>query len=604
MQNMRIWLWLFFAGVYAALPPVTVAQEDDDEVVEEVVVMGMRATQGGAQDINFFRGEVEQARIPHPGAFTAEGLFSEHNILFAEKKPCDQLFCLVEEAISADLIVQPEAKILVGLGFTSNMAADKWRRLPLNLVAVVDKSGSMEGEPLELVRKSLRKIVKQLKEDDQITIVLYGDQSHIYLEPVKTSGRNKDKILRAIDKIESSGSTYLESGLKLGYETAFGTMEKFKGSTRLMLFTDERPNVGRTDADSFMSIATAGSNKGVGLTTIGVGEQFGAELATKISSVRGGNLFFIQNERDVNNLYGRELDYMVSELAHDLRMTITASPDYSVSGIYGVPGELLGWQKDKTVTLTIPTIFLSSRGGAMFISLARNIEDAHLPRKPLGPDAALAKIDMEYIPATPSAKTEQYSLTVKSPGGEPSTGMKLGHILVNEFTALHRAVSEHYLKNDQEQAYRITHALSTRLKQSGAAGLEEEKKLVYSLEQRFAFLSGHGSEADKKNNFARLWGVWKINRIKGNLDWVKKGDKLVFSPDNELKIYQDHDGEYRTDNEGYQANNEQIYVEGWEMAFRYVVDRDRLILEHRRPLINLYLIKSSLGEESEPEAGK
>ena len=52
-------------------------------------------------------------------------------------------------------------------------------------------------------------------------------------------------------------------------------------------------------------MAIAHSREGVGLTTIGVGVQFGAELATKISSVRGGNLYFIRDEADVESAVQR-----------------------------------------------------------------------------------------------------------------------------------------------------------------------------------------------------------------------------------------------------------------------------------------------------------
>ena len=44
----------------------------------------------------------------------------------------------------------PQARHLVGVGFATNIDEKKWRRDPVNLIAVVDKSGSMDGEPLEL----------------------------------------------------------------------------------------------------------------------------------------------------------------------------------------------------------------------------------------------------------------------------------------------------------------------------------------------------------------------------------------------------------------------------------------------------------------------
>ena len=589
----KMWICMWTLPVSLMLASVSIAQDDESDNVEEVVVQGLRATQGGAQDIDFFRGEVQQARIPHPSTLTAEGLFSQHDLLLTSSEQCKQLFCLFGESIQANLIAQPEAKILVGLGFATNVQPDKWQRGPLNLVAVVDKSGSMEGHPLDMVRSSLKKITERMRDGDQLTVVLYGDRSHVHLEPIHTSKKNKKEILHSIDAIESSGSTYMEAGLRLGYEVAFDSKRSFKGTTRVMLFTDERPNVGATDANSFIGMARSASNKGVGLTTIGVGQQFGAELATKISSIRGGNLFFVQNAQDVETLYDKEFDYMVSELAHDLRIEITAHPDYSIAGVYGVPGESLGWQKDRTVSITVPTVFLSSKGGAIFFTLAKHIEDAHLPQKPINPGADLASIEMQYVSVTDD-KQERYSLAVKNDSDRPSENMQLGHFLVDEFTALHRATSEHYFNNDQEKAYQILNTLKGKVSQSGSRALDGEKELIYALEERFAFISGHGSELGKKSNFAKLWGVWEITRVRGDVEW-KRGDKLEFSVDNEYRLYRKEDSVYQlVEQEEYKSNNEQIFLYYHELTLDYRVSDEKLRLKHRRKKVDLRLARSTL----------
>ena len=81
------------------LPLTLNASIDRREEIQEVVVTGaMRVSQGGAQDINFFRGEVAFERIPHPDDFTAEGLMSEHDIVLPATETCRQLFCLTGDA--------------------------------------------------------------------------------------------------------------------------------------------------------------------------------------------------------------------------------------------------------------------------------------------------------------------------------------------------------------------------------------------------------------------------------------------------------------------------------------------------------------------------
>ena len=279
-MSRRLWsaasilaLALVSAPAFAQTPP----PQDEQIDVEELVVTGMRVRQGGAQDINHFRGEAAANRMPQPDTLTPEGLMGGYDIQIPGAEACVRVLCVTGEAMRANLPLSPADKVLVGLGFDSGVDAKTWKRAPLNLVAVVDKSGSMQGAPLMRVRESLHQILDQLGPGDQLSIVLYGDRSYRHLEPTVVDDK-RAAIRLAIDAIESAGSTNMEAGLKVGYETAFASKDGFKGVTRVMLFTDEQPNVGRTDAASFMGMARVASNKGIGLTTIGGGTQFDARI--------------------------------------------------------------------------------------------------------------------------------------------------------------------------------------------------------------------------------------------------------------------------------------------------------------------------------------
>src|SRR4029450_10837479 len=89
---------VFFIGASSSALGVP-DDRDREQQLQEIVVTGSRVTQGGAKDVNFLRGEVEQSRIPHPDTFTAEGLLSEHDIVIEGGKACAQGFCLVAESI-------------------------------------------------------------------------------------------------------------------------------------------------------------------------------------------------------------------------------------------------------------------------------------------------------------------------------------------------------------------------------------------------------------------------------------------------------------------------------------------------------------------------
>ncbi|HTJ20375.1 MAG TPA: VWA domain-containing protein [Steroidobacteraceae bacterium] len=563
-------LAVFFLGTSSSALAVP-DDRDRDREIQEVVVTGSFVTQGGAKDVNYLRGEVEQSRIPHPETFTAEGLLSEHSIVMDSGTPCAQVFCLVADSIDANLIAQPEARYLIGLGFATNIQSEGWHRKPLNLVATVDKSGSMNGAPLALVRSSLLEVLDHMREGDRISIVLYGDEAEVYLAPTDVTAQSRGLIRGSIKAIESAGSTAMEEGLRLGYEVARQSSKQFAGVTRVMLFTDERPNVGNTEDFGFMTMAREASHDGIGLTTIGVGVQFDAELATTIGSVRGGNLFFMRDEDDVQQVFRDEFDFMVSELAHDLAVSITPQPGYNISGVYGVPDGLMGWQNERTVKITIPTVFLSSKGGAMFVALAKSHASPDLPARPLAGGAPLASLELQYVPVS-SGIVERDRIDAFPPPAKQSDAMKLGHALIDEFTVLRRATTAHYMENDQNLAYQLVHDLATRLSNNRDQDFDKERLLTYSLEERFAFLSGHtGEPRQHRSPIAKLWGTWEVRSVQGR-STLRPSERLEFTPAAGFRYYRKDGSAHVLDSEGdFGASRRQIDLEDLGLVFDYEI---------------------------------
>jgi Ca-activated chloride channel family protein len=418
-----------------AMPTPGYAQDemqDEEDSLSEVMVTGARIRQGGAQDIQHFRSTALSATtLPRPESLTVEGLLGEHDLtLPAGVVPCAQLFCLNIQAMAANLPTRPDDLLFVGMAFDSNIDADSWKREPLSIMAVVDRSGSMTGPPIANVKAALHQMVDELGPKDRLGIVIYGTNSNLHL-PATGVGGNQAAMHQAIDAIAIDGSTSMEAGLTLGYEAAFAEAAK-SGKVRMMLFTDEQPNVGRTDAGSFMAMAEEGSQRGVGLTTIGVGTQYDGALATEISSVRGGNLFFVDGPDKGRDLMRKEFRNMVSEVAHDLVMTLIPHAGYRISGVFGVPDGLMTEGKDGAVAITIPTAFLSSNGGGIYASLGKGEERAHLPAATLADGAPLMDVSLSYVSALDGSKHGD-ALSIGSPTVQPATNLRLAQTLVDQY---------------------------------------------------------------------------------------------------------------------------------------------------------------------------
>ncbi|MBK9989250.1 MAG: VWA domain-containing protein [Verrucomicrobia bacterium] len=467
--------------------------DDEDYMVLspfEVSCPSMGVTVGGAKDANYFRDGVDRDEFPHPNTITAEGLFSEYDLPLKSHRKSKDLLFLNGEGIQTSLVASPETRYLAQIGFSSGLDAAKWHRDPINLVAVVDKSGSMNGQPLKLVKACLLKVLSQFGPADQMSIVLYGDRSHIYLAPTPTTPANRSEIMEAIESIESSGSTNMEAGLKVGFDLARSSQKSFHGRTRLMQFTDERPNVGNTSAEGFMGLMEAGSLDGIGQTTIGVGQQFGAELASRVSSVRGGNLFYFANATEMEKTFDEELDTMVSELAYDLDVAIQPAPGLKIAGVYGIPGELLKSDGQRGVLFHVSTLFLSKRRGAIYVALAP--EKENLPAAEFLPSTTLASVRLSYrLVGHTEITASELALPLVSESAA-SKGLTRGSYLVSEYLGLKAALSAHLLENNQEKAYALLSGLHQKFSSLKDRKLRKETNLIEKLYLKMGQLAGHG----------------------------------------------------------------------------------------------------------------
>merc|ERR1719203_2013948 len=89
-------------------------------------------------------------------------------------------------------------------------------RAPIDLVAVVDESGSMSGDRIKLVRETVQFIIKNLESSDRFGIVGYSSGSRTVLPLTKMDDEGKKKASALGNKLRAQGGTALCEGLVVG----------------------------------------------------------------------------------------------------------------------------------------------------------------------------------------------------------------------------------------------------------------------------------------------------------------------------------------------------------------------------------------------------
>ena len=87
-----------------------------------------------------------------------------------------------------------------------------------DLICVIDISGSMSGNKIELVKKSLKILAKMMDENDRLALVLFESDASIYFDLDYMTEKNKQNLIEKINEIYSRGGTNILSGLEKAVE--------------------------------------------------------------------------------------------------------------------------------------------------------------------------------------------------------------------------------------------------------------------------------------------------------------------------------------------------------------------------------------------------
>lgn len=194
------------------------------------------------------------------------------------------------------------------------------------LTFVVDVSGSMNTENrLGLVKKSLKLLVENLGEGDQVAIVKYNTVAESVLGHTKLD--EKQKILDAIDSLSPGGSTNAEAGLLLGYQKASDAFQKGK-INRVILLSDGVANVGNTGPDAILKEIGSYKQKGILITAIGVGMgNYNDVLLEQLADRGDGNYYYINDYDEAKEIFSKKLFSTLQTIAKDAKIQVEFNQD-------------------------------------------------------------------------------------------------------------------------------------------------------------------------------------------------------------------------------------------------------------------------------------
>jgi Ca-activated chloride channel family protein len=223
-----------------------------------------------------------------------------------------------------------QGEVLLRIGIKARDVRER-QRPAAALTFVIDTSGSMEREGrLELVKDSLRTLVRSLGRQDSIAVVTFGDEARVVLGPTPAS--HEKEILGAIEELHPGGSTNLEAGLRLGYSLARETLLGDGGIDRIVLASDGVANVGLTDADSILRQIRDDAAAGIELVSVGVGMgNYNDALLEQLADQGDGFYAYVDGLDDARKLFREDLVATLETVALDAKVQVRFDPNVVAS---------------------------------------------------------------------------------------------------------------------------------------------------------------------------------------------------------------------------------------------------------------------------------
>ena len=250
------------------------------------------------------------------------------------------------------LLINQENKLNVLLNISKEVkeSTKQVERLPLNLSLVIDRSGSMNGEPLDEAKKCASMLVDRMNENDRLSVVTYESDAEVLVASQPVS--HKEHFKSQINSIRPGGMTALYDGWSLGAEEV---AKNSNGNfiSRVLLLSDGQANQGLTDDGVIAAHCQKMAEAGVTTSTYGLSEHFNENLMAGMASAGQGQAHYGQTAEDLIDPFKEEFDLLEAVLLRRIRLRLMPEK--------GVSFEVLnGYSQDNEGRFIMPDLALGA----------------------------------------------------------------------------------------------------------------------------------------------------------------------------------------------------------------------------------------------------
>ncbi|KAM3258654.1 hypothetical protein ACQJBY_050436 [Aegilops geniculata] len=197
-------------------------------------------------------------------------------------------------------------------------------RAPLDLVTVLDVSGSMNGEKLALLKRAMAFVIDQLGPADRLSVVSFSDRAARLTCLARMSDAGKASAKLAVNSLVVLGGTNIREGLHVGAQVLVGRRHKNSVASMILLSDGQDSYVrGKNYMDLVPpSFKDAGGRPGP-IHTFGFGATHDAAALHTVAEATGGTFSFVGNQAAIQDSFAQCIGGLLSVAVQEARIAVT-----------------------------------------------------------------------------------------------------------------------------------------------------------------------------------------------------------------------------------------------------------------------------------------
>ncbi len=236
----------------------------------------------------------------------------------------------VSAATSSDFMIAGSSEQAFGV-FIDVPPGAAAGHVPTSLTLAVDTSGSMRGEKIAHAREAAGRLVRELEDGDRLSIVTFADRGRVRMQPIEIDSSTRRTAMAVLEELSADGGTAMFEGLKVAESVMWSTPDTHL-VRRLVVISDGKATEGPTSPEELGRVAEVGLQKGIQITSMGVGLDYDESTLNALAIRSSGRLYHVEHSEQLPGIVEREVALLESTVAADVKVELVAAPGVQLLG--------------------------------------------------------------------------------------------------------------------------------------------------------------------------------------------------------------------------------------------------------------------------------